>query len=53
MDDFYEEEDERVYYCLLRGRQISREKYETFAGMCQECFEIEIDDIITKMAERG
>ncbi|MBS7608772.1 MAG: hypothetical protein QW734_02640 [Candidatus Bathyarchaeia archaeon] len=40
-----DEEDETVYYCMLCGRRISREEYEMFDGMCQECYEIEIDEM--------
>jgi len=45
MEEFEDEEDEDVYPCLVCGRRISREEYETFDGMCQECFEIEIADM--------
>jgi uncharacterized CHY-type Zn-finger protein len=35
---------ERVYRCGMCGRRITKEEYEMCEGMCQECFEIEIDD---------
>jgi NMD protein affecting ribosome stability and mRNA decay len=45
MDESDEEEDDDAYHCLVCGRKISREEYETYDGMCQECFEIEIDEM--------
>ncbi|MGQ9530364.1 MAG: hypothetical protein ACUVQX_02090 [Candidatus Bathycorpusculaceae bacterium] len=38
-------EEHEVYRCLLCGRRISREEYENFDGLCQECYEIEIADM--------
>lgn len=36
------EDDEAVYRCLSCGRTITMEEYETFGGLCQECYEIEL-----------
>lgn len=41
----FDEEDETVYHCLVCGKSISKEEYETYDGLCQECFEIEIDEM--------
>ncbi|MDH7476771.1 MAG: hypothetical protein QHH17_00100 [Candidatus Bathyarchaeota archaeon] len=38
-------EEEEVYNCILCGRKITKEEYETFDGLCQECYEIEIADM--------
>ena len=35
---------ERVCRCERCGRRITRGEYEMRDGMCQECYEIEIDD---------
>jgi uncharacterized CHY-type Zn-finger protein len=35
---------ERVCRCGMCGKRIAKEEYEMCEGMCQECFEIEIDD---------
>ncbi len=40
-----EEDDEEIYHCLSCGRKITKEEYETFDGLCQECYEIEIDEL--------
>lgn len=39
------DEDEMVYICLRCGRTITREEYETYDGLCQECYEVEIDEL--------
>jgi uncharacterized CHY-type Zn-finger protein len=36
---------ERVCRCGMCGRRIAKEEYEMCEGMCQECFEMEIDDL--------
>jgi NMD protein affecting ribosome stability and mRNA decay len=33
------------YTCQRCGRHISQEEYETYDGMCPECYEIEIDEL--------
>lgn len=38
-------EEERVYECIRCGRKITEEEYETYSGLCQECHEIEIDEM--------
>lgn len=38
------EKDEKCY-CSACGRQISEEEYETYGGLCEECREIEIDEL--------
>ncbi|MGB9684782.1 MAG: hypothetical protein ACPL1Z_07645 [Candidatus Bathyarchaeales archaeon] len=40
-----EEDNEEVYHCLNCGRKITKEEYETFDGFCQECYEIEINEL--------
>lgn len=42
----YEEEKEK-YYCSVCGREIGREEYESFDGMCWECW----DDQLTEESE--
>jgi hypothetical protein len=38
------EEIEEKYYCSVCGREISREEYEAYDGMCWECW----DDQLTE-----
>jgi DNA-directed RNA polymerase subunit RPC12/RpoP len=38
-------EEKEVYKCAMCGRKITKEEYETFDGLCQECYEIEIADL--------
>jgi hypothetical protein len=33
------EEIEEKYYCSVCGREISREEYEEYDGMCWECWD--------------
>ncbi|MDH7476772.1 MAG: hypothetical protein QHH17_00105 [Candidatus Bathyarchaeota archaeon] len=33
------EETEEKYYCSVCGREISREEYEAYDGMCWECWD--------------
>lgn len=40
-----EENDEEVYSCLSCGKRIFREEYETYDGLCQECYELEITEL--------
>ena len=37
--------DEKVYRCIRCGRKISKEEYETYEGMCEECHETEVDEL--------
>jgi NMD protein affecting ribosome stability and mRNA decay len=37
--------EEKVFECVRCGRKITKEDYETYSGMCQECYEIEIDEL--------
>ena len=37
--------EEEVYQCLQCGRKLTKEEYETYDGMCQECYEMEIDEL--------
>jgi hypothetical protein len=37
--------DEEVYECLRCGRKLSKEAYETYDGLCEECYEVEIDEL--------
>jgi len=38
-------EKEEKYYCSVCGREISKEEYETYSDLCEECHEIEIDEL--------
>jgi len=38
-------EEKAVYECLRCGRKITEEEYETYSGLCEECHEIEIDEL--------
>jgi predicted RNA-binding Zn-ribbon protein involved in translation (DUF1610 family) len=38
-------EEKEVYECIMCGKKITKEEYETFDGLCQECYEIEIADL--------
>jgi len=42
-----EEENEEKYYYSVYGREISKEEYEAFDGMCWECW----DDQLTEQSE--
>jgi len=37
--------EEEHYECERCGRRISKEEYEAYSGMCEECHEIEIDEL--------
>jgi hypothetical protein len=41
------EESEEKHYCSVCGREISREEYEVYDGMCWECW----DDQLTEESE--
>ena len=36
---------DKRYMCERCGREITQEEYETYDGMCQDCYEIEIDEL--------
>jgi len=38
-------ESQKVYTCERCGRRITEEECETYDGMCEECYEIEIDEL--------
>jgi len=38
-------DEEKVYECMRCGRKITKEEYEAYSGMCEECYEIEIDEL--------
>jgi len=38
-------EEQKVYRCERCGRGITKEEYETYDGMCEECYVIEIDEL--------
>ena len=38
-------EEEKTHKCLRCGRKITKEEYETYDGLCEECYEIEIDEL--------
>ena len=37
--------NKKEYRCEICGREISKEEYETYDGLCEECHEIEIDEL--------
>jgi len=38
-------EEHGAYQCMRCGRKITEEEYETYSGLCEECHEIEIDEL--------
>jgi NMD protein affecting ribosome stability and mRNA decay len=38
-------DEEASFECLRCGRKVTKEEYETYDGMCEECYEIEIDEL--------
>ena len=38
-------EEQRVYECMRCGRKITEEEYENHSGLCEECHEIEINEL--------
>lgn len=42
-------EGQGVYECMRCDRKISKEEYETYGGLCEECHEIEITNSIMRM----
>ena len=38
-------EERKVFECMRCGRKITEEEYETYSCMCEECYEIEIDEL--------
>lgn len=45
------EDEEEAYHCMLCGREITREEYETYDGLCQECYELEIAELDMDLEE--
>jgi len=43
---FNQTEEEKYYYCRVCGRKISKEEYEAFDGLCEECWEDEMTEEI-------
>jgi NMD protein affecting ribosome stability and mRNA decay len=37
--------EEELYECMRCGRKITREGFEAYEGMCEECYLIEIDEL--------
>ena len=37
--------EETGFECLRCGRKLAKEEYDSYDGMCQECYEIEIDEL--------
>ncbi|MEM3580889.1 MAG: hypothetical protein QXH40_07705 [Candidatus Bathyarchaeia archaeon] len=46
-----EDEEEETYHCLLCGREITREEFETYDGLCPECYELEIAELDMDLEE--
>ncbi|MEM2974842.1 MAG: hypothetical protein QW821_00255 [Candidatus Bathyarchaeia archaeon] len=40
-----ERENRKKRLCLACGREISEEEYEIYDGLCEKCYEIEIDEL--------
>jgi hypothetical protein len=38
-------DDEKIYEYMRCDRKIARGEYETYNGLCEECQEIEIDEL--------
>jgi len=38
-------EDQNSYECLRCGKRITKEEYETYDGLCEECYQVEIDEL--------
>jgi len=38
-------DEKEVHQCLQCGGKLTKEEYETYDGMCEECYEIEIDEL--------
>jgi NMD protein affecting ribosome stability and mRNA decay len=38
-------EEEKTYECLRCGRKIKEKEYETYDGLCEDCYEIETDEL--------
>ena len=37
--------EETGFECSRCGRKLTKEEYDTYDGMCQECYEIELDEL--------
>jgi len=37
--------EEKVYKCVRCDRKIAEEEYETHRGLCEDCHEIEVDEL--------
>jgi len=37
--------EEKIFECLRCGRKITEEEYATYGGLCEECHEIEVDEL--------
>jgi len=37
--------EEKDYVCLRCGAKITKREYETYDGLCSDCYEIEIDEL--------
>jgi len=37
--------NKKEYHCESCGRTITEEEYKTYNGLCEECYEIEIDEL--------
>jgi predicted RNA-binding Zn-ribbon protein involved in translation (DUF1610 family) len=46
-----EDEGEEAYHCMLCDRKITREEYETYDGLCPECYELEIAELDMDLEE--
>ena len=46
-----EEDEEEIYHCMLCGREIAKEEYETYDGLCPECYELEIAELDMDLEE--
>jgi len=46
-----EEDEEETCRCMLCGRKITAEEYETYGGLCQECYELGIAELEMDLEE--
>ena len=37
--------DDKGHMCLRCGIKITEEEYETYDGLCENCYEIEVDEL--------
>ncbi|MEM2112447.1 MAG: hypothetical protein QXX08_11330 [Candidatus Bathyarchaeia archaeon] len=38
-------DESEIHECMRCGRRITKEEYKTYDGLCEECYEIEINEL--------